>query len=427
MQVTKEQKDPCAVLLSIEVDAETVDNGFKRAYRDFSKITNVPGFRPGTAPRPVLERYVNHERLLERVQEIVAVPAYRKALEQESVQPYADPEVEFEPLEEGKPWSFKATIPTPPIVELGDLTSISVEKPIYSVSDEDIEGQLDEVRGEHARLVNAPDRPVRNGDAVIAEMSVTPEGEETEEPKRTLIRVGNNIPGFDEQIIGLNQGEEKTFALTYPEDFQESHLAGRKASFALKVQSVNERVLPDLVDEWVKETLQFDSVESLKADIRTKMEAQAEEVSARVAESRVLDQLIRKSKLTYPSVMVEEEVRGDLHELAHELEKRDMSYEGFLMANKFTKEQHHEQLAKEAEPRVEGFLILRELAKQEQVVVSPGEIDAETANVDLSRYTHDQIERIRLRVADRILKRKLRSLLLTKAKVTEVAPKPAEE
>src|SRR5215831_8338039 len=126
MQVTKEQIDPCTVALDFEIESETVKKAFDRAYREFSTFTNVPGFRPGKAPRPMLERYVNQQRLQDRVKELVAAPAYRDALKQEEITPYTDPEVEFSDLAQDKPWHFKAVVPMPPAVELGDYKKISV-------------------------------------------------------------------------------------------------------------------------------------------------------------------------------------------------------------------------------------------------------------------------------------------------------------
>src|SRR5690349_1498923 len=160
MQVTKEQAGPCTVKLDIEVEPEAVERAFERAYREFARFTNVPGFRPGKAPRSVLERYVNKERLNERVRELAAVPAYKEALDKEEIKPYGEPEVEFSDLAEGQPFQFKATVPMPPAVELGDYKTIEVERKAFPVTEEDIEQAILRIREEHAKIQKVSDRGV---------------------------------------------------------------------------------------------------------------------------------------------------------------------------------------------------------------------------------------------------------------------------
>src|SRR5438132_1215845 len=152
MAETKEQENPCTLILDIEIEPEEVSKAFDRAYREFSGFTNVPGFRPGKAPRPMLEKFVNQERLRERVMEILAGPAYRDELKSREITPYTDPEVEFGDLENGRPCQFKASVPLPPKVTLGDYSNISVERPVYKVTDEDVDREIDSIRNERARL-----------------------------------------------------------------------------------------------------------------------------------------------------------------------------------------------------------------------------------------------------------------------------------
>src|SRR2546423_1074525 len=223
MQVTKSEIEPRTVSLDITVDAEIVQKGFDRAYREFSNFTNVPGFRPGKAPKPMLARYVNQERLRERVMEIVAGPAYREALKQEEITPYTDPDVEFSDLAEGQPWHFKAAVPLMPTVELGDYKTVEVERPVYTVDDEEVERQIEALREEYSKIQPVTARGVQDGDVVIAELAVTPEGAEPVEPRRSLLRpgAGNNIPGFDDAVSGQMPDEERSFELAYPDDFQD--------------------------------------------------------------------------------------------------------------------------------------------------------------------------------------------------------------
>lgn len=428
MQVTKEQSAPCTVTLDFQIEPDAVSRAFARAYREFGNFTHVPGFRPGKAPRQVLERYVNPERLRERVMELVAVPAYQEALKQEQITPYRDPEVVFSDLADGQPWQFKAIVPTAPKVILGDYSHIVVERPVHTVDEEDVARQIERHRAEHARLEKVEGRGVQERDILIAEMSVQEEGQEgPAEPKRTLIRLGNNIPGFDEAILGLQVDEERTFTLTYPEDYQDPERVGKQATFTVKIVSINQQVLPELTDEWVRSVLPFQTVEELKADIREKSQQAMEEIGNRVAESRIIEQLVQRATIEFPPVLVEEEVEEDLKELHHELEQRRMTYAQYLEATGKTEEQHRAELATKAEAHVKSTLVLRELARRENIAVSDAEIDAAfdqlTAGSDLSEETLARLkgeERRRTALANTVVRRKLRDYLFQIATLQDV-------
>jgi trigger factor len=428
MQVTKEQIDPCTVGLDIEVDAETVSQGFTRAIKEFGKFTNVPGFRPGKAPRAMVEKYVNQERLRERVMELVAGPAYRDALKQEDITPYMDPEVDFSDLADGQPWQFKAVVPLAPEVTLGDTEGIAVERPVYEVTEQDIDNQVEALRGEHARLEKAEDRGVQEGDVVIAEMGVTMEGEERAEPKRTLVRIGDNIPGFDEAIMGQQIDEEREFDLTYPEDHQDAEKAGKPAHFQVRVVSVNSRVLPEVTDEWISSITPFESVESLRQAIREHHENQIRDLSDRVAEGRIIEELLSRSEVKYPQVLVRQEMEEEAEQLSGELQRNKLTYEQYLQQNGLTDEQVQERMAQTAVERVVSYLLLGELAKREGIQVTGEEVAQEFARLagenqwseeDTRRIIRDQ--RRRNQVANMVMRRKLRDRLFEIATVTDVA------
>lgn len=427
MQVTKEQIDPCTVALDIKIEPEIISKAFGQAYREFGQFTNVPGFRPGKAPRKMVERYVNQEKLRERVMEIVAGPAYRDALKQEEITPFTDPEVDFSDLADGQEWQFKAVVPLPPQTTLGDYSDLAVERPVYTVSDEDVDKQVEGLRNEHTRLEKVEGRGVQEGDVLIAEMSIQMEGEETpSEPKRSLIRVGDNIPGFDEAILGQQVDEERTFTLTYPEDHQEPEKAGKQGTFTIKVASISQRVLPEVTDEWVSGITPYATLPELREAIREAQTAQFKDLADRVTESRILEGLIQRSTIQYPEVMVQQEMQDEAHDLSHEMENRQMDYEGYLAATGQTEEQHREQLRKNAIERVQSVLVLRELAKDLNIQYSNEELAAEFARIamenqmsedDARRFLRD--EQRRTQVINLIIRRKIRDHLFDTIKITD--------
>ncbi|HSV74727.1 MAG TPA: trigger factor [Chthonomonadales bacterium] len=432
MQVTKEQIDPCTVKLAISVDADAVNGAYDRAYRDFASVKRVPGFRPGKAPRSVVERYVDADALRERVTEILAPRAYREALKQEDIEPYADPEVDLPEVREGEEWSFTVTVPLAPKVELDDYSGLTVERPVFTVTDEDVEREVLAVREEFARVVRAEGRGVRDGDTVIAAITIAVEGQEPPEtPTRSLIRVGHNIPGFDEQIVGAMPGEERSFELTYPEDFQETDRAGKKARFTVAVDSVNERVLPDATDEWVASVLPFQTIEELRGDIRHRLEERMRNLSERVTQGRIVEELLKRARMDFPRVMVDEQIASQLRSLEEELAGARVTYEQYLERAGMTPEQHRERMEREAEQRVRSRLVLRELARHENLAVSDTDIDGEFERMFSEAGTEEksarrlkQSELRRTRVAGIIAERRIHETLMRIATIHDVPVVP---
>jgi len=431
MQVTREQVDPCTIALDIHIEPDIVSKAFGQAYREFGQFTNVPGFRPGKAPRAMVERFVNRDKVRERVMEIVAGPAYRDVLRDEKITPYADPEVEFSDLADGQPWQFKAVVPLPPHVELGSYEDLSVERPVFEVSDEDVDRQILSIRNEYSRMEKVDDRGVQQGDVLIAEMTETVEGQEPPaSPRRTLIRVGESIPGFDDQILGMKPDEERSFDLTYPEDHQDPDRAGKKAHFTVRVATINQRVLPGVNDEWVEQVTPYKTVEELRNAIREGQQEQVKDLSDRVVESRIVEELIKRSKVEFPRVMVEQEMEDEAHELSHELENRKMSYQEYLEASGQTEEQHRAKMQASAIDRVQSVLVLRELAKNLDLKVSDEELSEEFARIAVENKLSDEEahalfrdERRRTQVANIIIKRKLREHLFETVKIKDVPAK----
>jgi trigger factor len=430
MQVTiEEQTDSCTVMLDITVEAERVAKAFDRAYRKFAGFTNVPGFRPGKAPRQVLERFVNRNRLREHVRELIVNQAYREALQEKNITPYAEPEADISDVVEGQPYHFKVTVQTPPRVTLGDCSTIAVERPVYAVSEEDIDGEIEKLRAQYARLEQAHDRGIREDDQVIFEMKVTLEGEEPPaEPRRSLIRITrNNIPGFNEAVMGQMPGEERRFTLAYPDDFQDAERAGKSAGFEVKVISINQTVIPEATDEWVGSVTAFETVEALRAALRADRERALKSLADNIAENRILDALVKLSDIAYPATMLEEEIADEMRELHQDLEQRRLTYEQYLEMTGQTREQHEEQVAQRAEDRLKSLLVMREMAKSEKIETSSAEIDAEFTRLaeenaisdeDLQRMKGE--ERRRIQIANIILRRKLRDRLFELATITDV-------
>ena len=432
MQVTKTETDTRTYQLDIEVDASTVSKAFGRAYKDFSRFTRVPGFRPGHAPRKVLERYVDHERLRRYVMESLAADAYAEAIKSEGLDPYGEPDIVPGDLVDGEPWRFQVTVADQPRVELGDYSDLSVERPIVPVTDEDVERAIDSIRQDRAELRSVQGRAVQPDDVLIVDMSITPEGEPPGEVGRSIVRLHQAIPGFAEAVTGQMIDETREFTLTFPPDYSDPQRAGVTARFSVTVASISERVLPEVTDEWVKTISPHDTVEGWKAAIREDLESRMRAMADDHAMNQIVKQLVERSTVEYAPAMLHEEVERDLQSLAADLSRNGTSYEQYLSMVNMSREEHQARLEAEADATIRTRLVLRAFAAKEGIVIKSEEIEARyseiqasanAAGIRLAGSERDQ----RNRLANRILMDRLRERLMSLAQITDVPLAPGAE
>jgi len=381
MQVTKEQLDPCKIQLTIEVDADQAMKAVDEVYREFSQSKAIPGFRKGKAPRAILERVVLPEAVKERAIEIMISPAYFDAIEQEKIEPYADPHVEIVKYESGEPFSFKAEIPLPPQVKLGEYKGIKVEKRKVDITDEDVDAQLKYLQESRATTEKVEGRGLQTTDVAIADISSAPVGEEMPAARRSFLQMGGNMPGFDENIIGMNPGERKVFELTYPEDFADKDVAGKKFSFDVAIETIRERKMPEIDDEFAKTVGDFETVDALKEDIRKHLLQSAEEAAEREVEHKIVDEIVFRSEIFFPDVMVNHEVHHDLEDLHARLERQGMTIEQYLKRIDKSQEDFIKEMREEAAKGIKNGLALGDVIEAEKLEVTDEDVDAEIAGI----------------------------------------------
>jgi trigger factor len=377
MQVNKEQLDPCKVELKIELEPETVAKAIDHAYKDFGKVTSVPGLRKGKAPRAILEKFVDEGRVRQHAAEEMVGDAYHKAIEQEDIHPYADPEIDIDQYEDGKSFVFKAEVPLPPVVELGEYKGIEVKREVSPVTDEDVEAEVKYMQESQATSTKVEGRPVKDGDVVLAEVATKVEDEEKSQPRRSLVNVGQSVPGFDEHIIGMAEGEEKTFSIKYPEDFGDEKLAGKNVEFDVKVESIRERNLPELNDEFAKKAGNFESMDALREDVRKRMTLSAEESADRTVEHKIIEEILNRSKVCFPDVLVNHEVGHDIQDLQNRLSRQGITIEQYLTQMGKTQEEFINELKVSSAERVKTGLAMGEIVDKEKIDVTPEEVEAE--------------------------------------------------
>jgi len=383
MQVTKEPLDQCQVALTIEVEEDKVVHAVDRAYREYAKYVNVPGFRKGKAPLQFVRQRIPASDVRQRAAELLVEPAYAEALKEHDITPYAQPKLELIQLElESKPFIFKAVVPLPPKVELGTYKGLSVDKPVYEVPESVIDNEIDR-RRERAAEYPKVERPVKTGDLVIADIAANVEIRPTmAEPRATMIEIGgDNIPGFDDNVIGMSVDDEKTFPLTYPAEYPEEDLQGQDAEFTVKVKEVREKQIPELTDELAKKLTEgrAETVASWREELRKDAESVMGRRSEQEVETGIIDQIAQVSTISYPPVLVDLEVEDDLRDLKQQLDRAQITLEQYAQRNATTSEAILANVRIEAEKRIRAGLVLGEVAEQEKLEVTDDDVTAAIA------------------------------------------------
>jgi len=446
MQVTQEALDPCQVALTIEVEQDKVVHAVDQAYREYAKYVNVPGFRRGKAPLSFVKQRIPESDVRQRTAELLVEKAYGEAIKENAIEPYAAPKLELLQLElADKPFIFKAVVPLPPVVNPGSYTKLNVDKAVFTVTEDDVTLQLNALR-DRAAEYPVVERVSVNGDLLVTKIQATVDGEDTAgDPRSTVIEIGgDNIPGFDDQIIGLQAGDEKTFTLTYPEDFKVNELAGRTVTFRIEVEAVRERSLPEINDAFATTVSggKTNTVEELRSELRSDITRELERSSVRDAQYKLIDQIVETSEILFPPVIVEAEAEEDYKALLARLEQENTSLESYLISINKSRDEFVSELTVTAQRRVTISLLLSEIAKKEQLGITNDDLDAAIAegaaerNTSAAAYRAYLENRNELReVANQAQPEKILNFLLSSAVITEktadelqaTSEKPAEK
>jgi trigger factor len=381
MQITATPAPNSTVVLEIELPAERLDRAVGEAVRHLSRRTRVPGFRPGKAPRPVLERHLGPGAVLDDAVDHLVQDAYRQALVDKDLLPLTNADVEVVQAEEGKPLVFKATVQVRPEVALGDYKHFNFKPEIETIDDARVDKVLEELRDQNATLSAVEDRGAREGDYAVVSFVGTREGEPFEggSSERMPIILGQErlIPGFEANLVGLAVGGTTEFDITFPEDYPEAELAGKEAHFAVEIKELREKVLPDLDDDFIRTLGDFADIETLRADIRTRLERNAIDRARHGFADRIIEYAVANATLELPDVLVDQEVEVMHDEFRGTLARQGIGEEAYLKAVDKAESDLHAEFRPGAEKRVRTLLVLSKVADEEGVTVPPSEVEAE--------------------------------------------------
>ena len=382
MSVKWEKNEGNSGVLTVEVSVEEVNVGLDKAFKKVVKTVQSPGFRKGKMPRPMFEKMYGVESLYNEALDFILPEAYANAVEEAGVEPIDRPEIDIEQLEKGKTLIFKAIITLKPEVKLGEYKGLEVTRLETKVTDEEIEAQLKTSQTAFAELVIKEDGVVENGDSVKLDFKGFADGEAFEggESENFDLEIGSGsfIPGFEEQMIGMKQGEEKSIEITFPEEYHAAELAGKPAVFEVKVHEIKSKEIPALDDELAKEI--DEKVESLD-ELRTKLREKTTEEKLSASEAALRDELVetaaRNAEVDIPEVMIETEVERMMEEFGQRLSTQGMNLELYFQFSGQDEEALRAQMKDDALNRVRVSLTLQTIGAVENIEVTEEEINVE--------------------------------------------------
>ncbi len=378
MKVTRDKTENSQVFLTIEMEPAEVEESLGKSYSRLVKKTNIPGFRKGKAPRAILERYIGKESLLQDTLNYLLPQAYEQAIKEQEIDAFAQPHIE---VTQTDPLVFKATVPVPPTVELGDYQHIKVTPEPVELTEDDVNGAVERLR--HQQAIWEPvERPVDFDDLVVLDIESNIGGEPFINQKGVEYWVRRDapfpVPGFAEQLPGMKRSEDSEFKLQIPSDYPKSELAGKEPWFKVTVTEIKQERLPELNDELARQiNPEFATLDILRERVSTELRQQVEEKANIDFEESVIQAAVDLAQVEFPPFLVEMEVDQLVNERSRRLQMGGHGLEEYLSSINQTEAELREELKPPATKRVTQSLVLGKIAEQEKVKVSDSEIDAE--------------------------------------------------
>ena len=371
MTISVEKLSSNKVKISFDIEAEKFEEAMQKSYLKNRGRVNVPGFRKGKAPRKLIENMYGEGVFYDDAFEALFPEAYDKAVEENALEPVDRPNVDIQQIGSGKNLQFTAEVFVRPDVTLGEYKGLKVERHEHPVTDEQVDAQVEQARQRAAREISIEDRAVQDDDIVNLDYAGTVDGVAfeggTAKGQRLTIGSGQFIPGFEEQMVGMQIGEEKDLSVKFPEEYHAKELAGKDAVFHVKVNSITVRELPELDDDFAKDVSEFDTLDAYKQDIRAKLEAESKEHCDAEFENALVDAAVANATLDVPGAMIERQIDGMLRDFQMRLAYQGMRLEDFLKYTGQTMDDMRGQYREEAEKRVRGELVLEAIRKAEGV------------------------------------------------------------
>ena len=395
--------------LEIKIDAEGFEKAVQTAYMKARKRISVNGFRKGKAPRKMIEQIYGENVFYEDAVNDLVNTDVAPTLEETDYELVATPEINVTSINKADGVTFKVVITVKPEVEISDYKGIEVEKVVNAVTDEDVDKQIQALRERNGRLVTVDDRAAENGDVAVIDFEGFKDGVPFDGGKdeNYELALGSNtfIPGFEEQIVGKKTGEEFTINVTFPENYQMEEIAGQLCEFKIRLNEIKSKELPDLDDEFVKDATEFDTLDELKDDIRTKLEDSAARNADIEAENKLYETLIEKMSADIPEVMFENKIDEMVRDFEMRLSQNGLNMETYLMYTNMDMASFRKTFEDQAQKQVKVRLALEKIAELENVEITDAQVDDEINKIaEQYNLTADKVRSI---ISDKSVKQDL--------------------
>ena len=397
MAVKCEEVEKNLSKLTFEVSAEEFDKAIDNAFNKQKSKFNIPGFRKGKAPKAIVYKMYGKAAFYDDALNALLPAAYEAALKESGLDVVARPEFDVEEIKEGEPVVYTALVTTRPEVKLGEYKGIKIEKIDYTVSDEDVDKDIEATREKNARLVSIDDRAVENGDIAVIDFEGFVDGVAFEGGKGEdyELEIGSNtfIPGFEEQLVGAKIDDLIDVNVTFPEEYHAEELKGKPALFKVKVNEIKVRELPEIDDDFASEVSDFDTLAEYKADVRKQLEEKAKEKAEAEIQNAVVDKAVENAEFEVPEAMINNQVDNMINDFAQNMAYQGMSLDMYLQYTGQTLDQMKETYRDQAVKQVNAGLVIDAIAKAEGIEVSPEELELHL--VDMSKKYNMELDKLK--------------------------------
>lgn len=381
MSVKVENLEHNMAKLTIEVSAEELEKALNKAYNKQKNQISVPGFRKGKVPRAMVEKMYGAEIFYEDAANELMQQTYPSAIDESGIDIVSRPTVDVVQIEKGKPFIYTAEVATRPEVTLGKYMGVTVTKIDTTVTDEEVEAELENQRNTNARTVTVTDRPVKEGDTAVIDFEGFVDGVAFAGGKgeNHPLEIGSHtfIDTFEDQLVGKNVGDELDVNVTFPEQYQAAELAGKPAVFKVKINEIKAKELPELDDEFAQDVAGVDTLAEYKEEVKKNLTEKKEAEARKTKEDEAIQKIIDKSKMDIPEAMIQTQCETMVNEFAQRIAQSGLSMDQYLQFSGMTVDQLMEQVRPEAESRIKSSLVLEQIAKDENIEVTDADIDAE--------------------------------------------------
>ena len=367
--------------LIIEVPAEDFDKAIDEAYEKNKDRFKVDGFRKGKVPREMIEKVYGVGVFYDDAANAVIPEAYAEAAKESGLEIVARPEIQVTKIAAGNPMEFEAIVTLKPEVKLGKYKGVKVEKVEAEVTDEDVEKRLEQDKEQNVRLVAADDKEIEEGDQAIIDFEGFVDDKPFEggkgEDYPLVIGSHSFIDTFEDQLVGKKVGDDVDVNVTFPEQYQAAELAGKPALFKVKIKEIKVKEYPEIDDEFAQEVSEFDTLDEYKEDIKKKLQEAKENEAKRETESRIIEAIIKDSKMDIPEKMIDTACDQMVEEFARNMQMQGIAFEQYLQMTGSTLEQMKEQVRPQAEARVQSSLVLEAIVDAENIEAKDADVDDE--------------------------------------------------